>query len=47
MLARIISAGRDTAALTVVALLLFLFTRLHPLRVLGTAAALAALGVVR
>ncbi|HTB45185.1 MAG TPA: hypothetical protein VK741_16295 [Acetobacteraceae bacterium] len=47
MLARITSAGWDTAALTVVALLLFLFTRLHPLRVLGTAAALAALGVVR
>jgi chromate transporter len=47
LLARTTSAAWDTAALTVAALLLFLFTRLHPLLVLGAAAALGALGLVR
>lgn len=47
LLARTTSAAWDTAALTVAALALFLFTRLHPLLVLGAAAALGALGVVR
>jgi len=47
LLARTTSAAWDTAALTVAALLLFLFTRLHPLLVLGAAAALGALGVVQ
>jgi chromate transporter len=47
LLAHTTSAAWDTAALTVAALLLFLFTRLHPLLVLAAAAALGALGVVR
>ena len=47
LLLRTTSASWDTAALTVVAVALFLFTRLHPLLVLGAAAALGALGVVQ
>lgn len=50
LLARTTSAACDTAALTVAALLLFLlflFTRLHPLLVLGAAAALGAEGLVQ
>jgi hypothetical protein len=43
LLARTTSAAWDTAA----ALLLFLFTRLHPLLILGAAAALGAFGAVR
>jgi chromate transporter len=38
--------GWTTGAVTVVATLLFLFTRLHPLLVLAAAAALGVLGVV-
>jgi chromate transporter len=47
LLARTASAGWDTAGLTVAAVLLSLFTRLHPLLGLGAAAAPGALGVVR
>lgn len=46
LLARTTSAAWDTAALTVAALLLFMFTRLHPLAVLAAAAALGAAGLV-
>lgn len=47
LLARTTSATWDTAALTAVALLCFLFTRLHPLIILTAAATLGALGMVR
>lgn len=47
LLARTTSAHWDTAALTALALLLFLFTRLHPLIVLAGAAALGAAGLVQ
>ena len=40
------SAGWGTGAVTAVATLLFLFTRVHPLIVLGVAAALGASGVL-
>lgn len=47
LLLRTTSAAWDSAALSVLALALFLFTRVHPLIVLGAAAALGAIGVVR
>jgi hypothetical protein len=40
------SAGWGTAAITAVAAVLFLFTRLHPLLVLAAAAAIGAAGLV-
>ena len=40
------SISWGTAAIAVVATLLFLFTRLHPLLVLGAAAALGATGIL-
>ena len=40
------SIDSGTAAITVVAAVLFLFTRLHPLLVLAASAALGALGVL-
>ena len=39
------SIDRDTAAIAAAATLLFLFTRLHPLLVLGAAAVLGATGL--
>jgi chromate transporter len=47
LLARTTSAAWDTAALTGVALALFMFTRLHPLIVLAAAAALGTAGLVQ
>lgn len=47
LLASTTSARWDTAALTVAALMLFMFTRLHPLLVLAAAAAAGAAGIVR
>jgi len=46
LLIRTTSAEWGTAAITVVAALLFLFTRMHPLLVLAAAAALGASGVL-
>jgi chromate transporter len=47
LLTRTTSAQERTALLTAVATGLFLFTRLHPLLVLGAAAALGASGLLR
>jgi hypothetical protein len=46
LLIRTTSIGWGTAAITVIAALLFLFSRLHPLMVLAAATALGALGVL-
>ena len=46
LLVRTTSAAWGTGVLTLVAAALFLFTRIHPLIVLGSAAALGALGAV-
>jgi len=46
LLLRTTSAAWGTGALTLAAVVLFLFTRVHPLAVLGAAAALGALGVL-
>jgi chromate transporter len=46
LLIRATSTGWATAAVTVVSAVLFLATRVHPLLVLGAAAALGAVGVV-
>ena len=46
LLIRATSAEWGTAAITVAATLLFVFTRLHPLLVLGAAAALGATGLL-
>lgn len=46
VLIRSTSISIGTSALTVVATLLFLFSRLHPLLVLGAAAALGAMGLL-
>jgi hypothetical protein len=40
------SRGGGTANITVAATLLFVFTRLHPLQVLGAAAAIGAPGLL-
>jgi chromate transporter len=45
LLIRTTSIGWGTGSITVVAALLFLFTRLHPLTVLAASAALGALGM--
>ena len=46
LLIRTTSIGWGSAAITVIAAALFLFTRLHPLMVLAAATALGALGVL-
>jgi chromate transporter len=46
LLIRTTTIGWGTAAITIIAALLFLFTRLHPLLVLAAATALGALGVL-
>ncbi len=46
LLIRSTSTDLATAVVTVVATLLFLFTRLHPLLVLAAAAALGAIGLL-
>jgi chromate transporter len=46
LLIRTTAIGSGTASIAVVAAMLFLFTRLHPLLVLAAAAALGALGVL-
>ncbi len=46
LLIRTTSIGWGTVSITVIAALLFLFTRLHPLMVLAAATALGALGVL-
>ena len=47
LLIRTTATGWSTAAVTLAATLLFLFTRVHPLIVLAAAAALGAAGVLR
>jgi chromate transporter len=46
LLIRTTSAEWGTATISIVAMLLLLFTRLHPLLVLGAAAALGATGLL-